>query len=164
MKVLKLLKDARGWVVLGVLMIGVGVAPASWTAKAGIDVWNIPKLEAEIAENERFSKVMDAESEVLTHRIQTKDILVKELLAGRVSFAAVTDQFQTLNSDDPEVIHQLKLHYHLQDDRTVSALNVLAFAGTYLESNENPATKPVVLKKLDDEFERLFPNVEALKN
>ncbi|CAN5255806.1 hypothetical protein BH11PLA2_BH11PLA2_10980 [soil metagenome] len=161
---MKVLKYARGLIVLGVMMMAVAVAPANWTARAGLDVWNVPKLQEEIAANERFSREMDVESEIITHRIQVKDTLVKELIAGRATLAVVADQFQTLNNDDPEIKFQLQKHYRLKDERIVSALNVLAFAETYLEGESNPALKPAVMRRLDDEFDRLFPHFETMND
>jgi hypothetical protein len=160
---MKVFRDYRWYIVAGLIMIAVAMSPGRWTSRAGLDFWNIPQLEAEIAACEEKSKRMDAENEALTVRIQIKDVLVKELIAGRVSLASVSDQFYTLNSDDPVVIDQLRRHFHIDDDRAVAALNVIAFADTYLDTEADAVRKPVIMKRLDDEFDRLFPQYESMQ-
>jgi DNA-binding protein YbaB len=162
MKFLQVLKYARSLMVVGVLMIAAAIAPGDWVARMGFDFWNMSRLKAELRENQRLSKEMDAESALLSVRIQVKDSLVRDLIAGRASLEAVSNQFYALNSDDPEVIRLLQKQYHLDDVRAVSALNVLTFAETYLDCDAHAKDRNKVMERLDAEFDRLFPELATL--
>lgn len=151
------MKWLRSLIGLGLLLIVSAFLPQEWVQSAGLDVWNMPKLHAEIVQCQQQSQAMDEEARVLTQRIAVKDQLVKELVEGRADFKKVTDQFAALNSDDPEVIVHLRDYYHVSNERELAALNVLAFAETYLDADGQQAKKPAVMRRLDREFDAMFP-------
>ena len=154
---MKVLTHSRILAGAGLVLIGAALAPPSWYQAAGLDLWSLPTLQAEIAENTRISDEMDEEARALTHRIAVKDRLVKDLVEGRTSLATVTVQFHAINSNDPEMLHHLRGYYHVESDRELCALNVLAFAETYLDGDQYISEKPGVLIRLDREFDELFP-------
>ncbi len=157
---MNVLKNARWFVVAGFVVMSMAFVPASWIQAAGLDVWSLPDLHAEIAENERRSVEMDDEARAIAQRIAVKDQLVKDLVAGKTNLAAVTTQFEVLNSSDPGIYINLRDYYQNDDVRVLSARTVIAFAETYLDCSEHTAKKPKVMKRLDREFDSLFPDLE----
>src|SRR5436853_4288534 len=48
------------------------------------DFWNLPRLHSEIAESERLSDEMDLKGAVVRQRIEVKNQLTNEVVAGRL--------------------------------------------------------------------------------
>ena len=154
---------ARRWLVLS-LVTAVGLVVADrvgWAADAGLDVWNLRKLERTHAEQEALNAKYTDEYEAVSQRIVVKEELVADLVAGRTTLAVVTDEFVTLNRSDPAVMSILHNTFRASDPREVNARSVLEFAESHVFASA--ADKETALRPLYAEFARLFPSAEALQ-
>lgn len=143
---------------LGFTSIALAFAPQSWVQEAGLDVWNVPKLYAEIAATRKHSEELEESARSLVQQLAVKDQLVKELLNGHMDLASVTDQFHELNCDGSNVIVYLRVFHQVDDTRELSALNVMAFVDKYLDDDSQKARKSTIKRKLDCEFDAMFPD------
>jgi hypothetical protein len=147
----------RRWSVVGAMAAGLGLAAerTGLAAAAGVDVWNLPGLERQLAEHERVEARLEAQCELSVARIAVKEALIADLAAGRATLAGVTDRFQELNRDRPETLVMLRQIYRIPDARELTARNVLDFVAQ--RPFPSPAARAAVTRRLTAEFARLFP-------
>jgi len=154
---------ARRWLVLlCVTAAGLVVADrVGWAADAGLDVWNLPELKRTQAAQEALDARYTDEYEAVSQRIMVKEERVADLVAGRATLAAVTDEFESLNRSDPAVMAILHHTYRSTDPREVNARSVLEFAESHTFASA--AHKETALRPLYAEFAHLFPSAGALE-
>jgi hypothetical protein len=147
----------RRWIVVGVLAVAaLAFADQAGLARAaGLDLWNLPKLERQLKEQEDLVSRFDAEFAILSHRMAAKDALVRDLVAGRATLAGTADEFLALNAGHPETMSVLRDVHSTDDAREMSARNVIDFVR--LHRFPSRAAKAAALDKLNAEFALLFP-------
>jgi hypothetical protein len=138
---------------VGAVVVAAGLAPG-WAAAVGLDVWNVPALREEArAETER-SEVLAAEDEDIRRRIEVKEALVADLIAGRAALAGVAARFLDLNEDRPEYMAAVRANYPGDTDLERTARNVIEYTAGRL-AGEPPARRAEVAERLESEFRAL---------
>jgi hypothetical protein len=74
----------------------------AWASTVGLDVWNLPDLDREMASERRRAEVLDAKGEIVRLRSVKKAHVVREVLAGRMTLLEGAADFRTVNSDPPD--------------------------------------------------------------
>lgn len=148
----------RRWGVVGAVAVGglVAAERAGWAAAAGVDVWNLPGLEREMAEQELADARLDAEYEAVAVRMATKDALTRDLVEGRSTLAETAARFRVLNADHPATMAVLRQVYGAGDPRELTARNVLDYVA--LHPFPSPAARAAAVRRAAAEFARLFPS------
>jgi hypothetical protein len=93
-----LFRLALGVGLLAVLAVGVHCASATWASRLGLDFWNVPELQRDLARQRRLAEELDAAAAALLRRIEAKDRLVEELAARRLTLFEVAASFDELTT------------------------------------------------------------------
>jgi len=97
-------------------------------ATLAIDMVQTPGLRDEIKEDAEFREILEVVNREIQRRIAIKEALIAELIAGRVTLAATTEQFLTMNQDRPEYMMIIRASYPGRTDYEKSAYNVISYA------------------------------------
>lgn len=148
---------------LGVVLVVVGAvyATSGWLTAAGYDVWRVTEYQHQLEVHEQYSQQLDATMEGSEYRRMMKEEMVKDYLAGRTTFATMTDEFQHLNASCESIRHALHDMYPARDERETAARNVLDFVSAAVP--KDAPNRAAVLRALRAEFRATFPQVEAPK-
>jgi hypothetical protein len=111
---------------LGIAVVVLAVNPV-WATAAGLDVWNVPALQQEIAQASEHAKVLAARDEVIQCNILAKEHLIRELIAGRSTLADTSAAFLTLTRCSPETMDIVRVNYPGSTDEERFARNVMHF-------------------------------------
>ncbi|MFO0824289.1 MAG: hypothetical protein U0792_14445 [Gemmataceae bacterium] len=87
----------------------------------------------------------------LRHRIELKNMLVSELLAGRRGLADVTAQFLSLNQAHEEYMSVIHTQYSGATDTEKTARNVIGYAAINL-GDCGPIQRAMILARLECEL------------
>lgn len=113
--------------VIVVPFVSLAVANPSWAKAVGIDVWNVPGLEEELAAAGRDRERLAAFDVTLMNRIAAKEVIIGELIAGRATLADATSQFRSLNAERPGLLEIMRATYPNRTDEERAALNVIDY-------------------------------------
>jgi len=141
-------------VLIAPLVLAAWARPA-WAATVGLDVWNMPALQDQVKTSVIHSHELDLENAEIRDRIAVKEGLISQLLMGRSSLAATTEQFMALNESHPEYLDVIRRSCPGATDEEKMARNVLEFSSPRL--NAEPAWQRfAALARLQGEFHSLF--------
>jgi hypothetical protein len=150
---LSAISPRRILLVLAVLVAAV-VANPTWAAAIGIDVWNLPALHQGIETGAEQRREFDHKGVDVLRRIDLKDRLVADLIAGRSTLAEVTGEFLDLNRDRPGYLTALQANFPGQTDEERTARNVLFYVSHHV-GHLSPADRAEVKARLESELARL---------
>jgi hypothetical protein len=91
----------RGSLVLGAalsLLGGVLCLFPGTAARLGLDLWNLPELGLELQRDEAYGTELDREAEETFRREVTKEEVVPEVLAGRLTLWQAAARFRALDA------------------------------------------------------------------
>jgi hypothetical protein len=111
-----------------VAIFGVLVVRPTWAQSIGADVWNMPALKEHMRELQSDIARLDAEDEVVRHRIAVKEAFVADLYAGRATLVETTERFAELDASRPLYMATLRRTYPAATDRETIARNVIEYA------------------------------------
>lgn len=140
---------------LAALALSVGAASAlspGWVRSAGLDVWNVPRLERAVNEAAEQNRQLDEEDAEIRHRIREKEVLVAELIAGRTTLADVTARFLVLNHPYPEYTRMIRVSYPGSSDEERAARNVIAYT---LPRVGDPSRRCAMASRLEAELQSI---------
>jgi hypothetical protein len=141
--------------VLLALLVSAAVVAANptWAAAIGLDVWNLPALRQCMETEDAKRRAFAYEDAELFRRMDLKDRLVAELIAGRTTLADVTEEFVALNRDRPGYTTTIRATYPGQTDEERTARNVLGYVSQRM-GDLPPARQAEVMARLESEFAR----------
>lgn len=132
------------------LLVAHAVAP-KWSRRAGLDVWNIPTLEADYRAAGEELADMDAHAERSARRRETATQIATQLAAGDTTLAAATDAIRTVFADDRGLPTALEFEYRdIPSERLRFARHVIDRVGRLL--NEDPSRLVEVTARLEAEY------------
>lgn len=143
---------------LGLLLlapVAVAAAAPDWAAAVGLDLWNLPALHSEVEHQLARERNLDVEDDGIRRRIEVKETLVAELIAGQTTLAEVTDQFLTLNRPHENYMHALRSAYPAATDDETIARAVLGFVSARVQSLP-PNQREEVTARLDAQLGRFL--------
>ncbi len=146
---------ARPFALVGSgLLAGLAVLTVhpTWAQAIGADVWNLPALNEQIRTEEAEDDRLADADETVRQRIAIKEAIVADLIAGRCTLAAATDQFTELNAARPEYLTVLRTEFAGETDREKFARNVIAFTLPRVAAPERAALRA----RLDAELRRML--------
>ena len=135
------------------LLAPVAAAAPDWAAAVGLDLWNLPSLHSEVEHQLAKERNLDAEDEGIRQRIEIKETLVAELIAGQATLAEVTEQFLALNRSHPYYMEALRGTYSGATDEETVARAVVGFVNARLP-NLPREQREEVTARLDAELGR----------
>ncbi|MFO0797679.1 MAG: hypothetical protein U0804_09375 [Gemmataceae bacterium] len=143
------------WAAAGAAVAALGPWLPGWLAAAGLDAWNVPAVRSQMAANLRTQARLDGEIADLQGQIRSKDRLVDELIAGRLSLADATDQFEGMLAMQPRTAHGLRQMYpDVASDRERVARHVMDYTRSRLA---DAAERDRLGARMAAEMTLLFP-------
>jgi hypothetical protein len=103
-------------------------ANPSWTTTLGFDVWNLPELQEEARAAAETGEALKAAQDEVRGRIDTKEELIRDLVAGRRSLDDVATQFTVLNEGYDDLLAMIRHLYPGATDEEKTLWNVVDFA------------------------------------
>lgn len=143
------------WVAAGAAVVALSPWLPGWLTAAGLDVWNAPALRTQVAANLREQARLDGEIADVQSQIRGKERLVEELIAGRISLTAATDQFEAMLAAQPRTSNGLR---HLYPDATSERERVARHVIDYTRSRlTDPTERDRLGARMTSELSLLFP-------
>jgi len=143
-------KHAVRIAVYGTLVAAASVLallPSSLAQQHGLDVWNVPQLEAEIEVAEAEYVEMDKETQVVLEHIGQKEALILELLDGQIELLEAARHFREMSVDNPCYLSTLRDNYPGRSLDECFCLNVLDYASRWLAERPELAANVAELKR-----------------
>lgn len=132
--------------------VATAFAPRHWVCQHGLDFWNVPALEAEVAEHEAAIREFDSETLIVLKRIAEKDAVVLELVYGHISLVEAARCFHSLNAGNWSHQAALEERYPGMNADECVYLNVIEYAERMAAERPETAREIVQLKR---QFESL---------
>jgi hypothetical protein len=139
-------------VVLFLLAAGASMAYPAWVADAGLDFWNLPTLEDQVADETRLGETLDQRSDVMQRSVHLRMALADELIENRAHISEVIAEYVALNQSDPGRMAVVRRFFPATTDEESTYLQVRSFVRG--ELTRQPARCAATLARLDREFER----------
>jgi hypothetical protein len=108
----------------------------------------------EASRDAALTSELDETARDLRRRIELKDRLVADLLAGRATMAEVTSQFLAMNHERPEYLAVVRFHYPGATDTEKAARNVIGYAEPEI-AQYHPIHRVLVLARLELQLREL---------
>jgi hypothetical protein len=113
------------------------------------DLWNWHEIQDTTAHEVEHTRQLDAEDETIQKRIEIKEALIADLIAGRATLAEVTDEFLHLNESREIYMIALRKSYPCTSDEEIIAHNVIAYTTDRTADSTQRAT---ILARLECEL------------
>ena len=91
---------------LGLALIALTVVRPGWASVVGLDLWNLPLLNGEIAEQENISARLDRQQIIVLARLAAKEEVLHELLAEQITLVEAAEEFRRLDQTPVESIQR----------------------------------------------------------
>jgi hypothetical protein len=136
---------ACGLLAAGLTAVAVSLRP-DWAGDLGIDVWNMPELQEQIARNLREQEALDREGEVVHRRMAAKRVVVADLAAERLTLLEAAARFRDLNALSPDSLHYVRTCYPGTTDEERLCRQVIAWTETELHERRADDAERVVAR------------------
>src|SRR5262245_45897858 len=84
-------------VVLGLATAGASFANPDWASDLGLDFWNVPTFKQKLAHDNQLRIELDRIDERVLKRIAIKEVIVADLVAGKVDLLEAAAEFRAVN-------------------------------------------------------------------
>lgn len=120
---------------------------------AGLNVRGaIDADEEDLRVQEEFAAELTRVGKRIDQRIALKNIVVQNLIAGRVTLASAAEDFDSLNKLEPELVVQKSI-FPGDTDKETAALQVVTYIRSAVKNREN---EQKILDRVEGEFEKMF--------
>jgi hypothetical protein len=137
---------------LGLALAGVSVARPSWPADLGVDFWNVPALNARLKQHQQVAVALEYQDEQVMRRIAVKEVIVHDLIAGRISLVEAAAQFRALNAGRRDYLSVIRATFPGRTDDERICRNVIGFVEAAVEQDEDGR---YTVHRLNEELWRL---------
>ena len=142
------------WSVLAALALGglAGISQAvpEWTEDSGIDFWNLPRLNRQLESQARRSEELDARFESTLSRIEMRQQVVNQLVAGHLSLREAAAKFREINQSVRQNAELVEAMYpNMGEDERYCRYVLDYVRGSMGYGN----TRTAVMMRLEQEFE-----------
>ena len=113
----------------------------------------------ELDEIEAVRRDLDRQVAVMTERIQTKELLIRDLVEGKTTLREVAEKFHRMNAEFPACMSVIRARYPDMTDEERMARNVLEF----VHLQDLPADQlKAVEARLGGEFYQVFGHKDVV--
>jgi hypothetical protein len=136
--------------IIAALVVAQAVAPG-WARAAGLDVWNLPAVEAEYRAASDHLDDLRATHDHLQRQVGASDQVVGLLIDGRLPLAAAAEELALINRGRTGFYEALRVrHPEAASDQELAAWYALEKAVRWLAAD--PARRAAVSARLDAEL------------
>jgi hypothetical protein len=130
-------------------LAGMGQAVPDWAEDAGFDFWNLPQINRQLEEQARRSEDLDARLESSLNRIELRQRIIGELLAGQITLSQAAAQFRDLTWAVPKYVALIQMQYPNMNEAEKYCRYVLDYARRYSGHHKEPGQ---IISRLEREF------------
>lgn len=130
----------------------VAIANSERVASVVFSVCQPQKLHDDYQGEMQLAKDLEVSDQEVRRRIQIKESLIHQLIAGRTTLEEVTTQFLMMNQCRPGYMAVIRASYPGDSDEERTARNVIGYATVEL-SGASETERAEVLTRLEGEFE-----------
>jgi hypothetical protein len=135
------------------LLVAHTIAP-DWSRRAGLDVWNLAKLEADRRSAAEARDDISAHAERSARRREAANQIASQLVAGTTTLSAATDQIDQIFGGDESVATTLEMTYYtVPTQRLRLARHTIDRAKRVFE--DDPARFAAVSARLEAEYREM---------
>jgi hypothetical protein len=151
------------WSGLAALVVGglAGMSQAvpDWAEDSGVDFWNLSRLNQQLETQARRTEDLDARFESTFSRIEMRQRVLDQLLAGQMSLREGAVKFREFTQAVPKHVELVKSQYPNMSEDEMYCRYVLDYAWKHSGFPKEPTP---ALMRLHDEFEGTFPHSGAV--
>jgi len=136
---------------LMLIPIAAFVATSEWGTSIVFTACEPQTLHDDYRKELELAKQLEASDEEVLRRIEVQEMLVRQLIAGRVSLAEVTNQLLMMHQNHPACMAAIRAEFPGNSDEEKFARKVIGCAVIEV-SLSNPDRKAEVLARLESEF------------
>jgi hypothetical protein len=100
-------------------------ADPAWARSAGLDVWNVGRLENDLRHNQAEYLKLEARHELMLRQFEQNDLLVRDVFAGRRPLAEAAEVLWEANQEMPGFVAVLQVRYRGPSTTAKAAHNIL---------------------------------------
>jgi hypothetical protein len=97
--------------VVAACALGATSVWPTWANDLGLDVWNVPAMARQMENDKSHMADMEEADQAILRRMQVKDVIIGEVIAGRTGLLEAAVQFKALHSDDTCFHQMLSLYF-----------------------------------------------------
>ena len=132
---------------LAVLCVAAVLIPGPVGARSVVDdLWNWREIQDTTAHEVEHTRRLEIEDEEIQKRIDIKEVLIADLIAGRTTLAEVTSEFLRLNQGREVYMITLRRSHPDVSDEEMTARNVIDFTA---ERIPDPSLRATILANLE---------------
>src|SRR5438128_1397708 len=128
-------------------------ADPDWPADAGLDLWNVPSLRAQIDRWQRQGHELDDRLRATQRRLDFKNRVATEVLAGEMTLREAARAYRAANANNPQFVPQMRLVYLTGSEDELHARNVIGMIRGILERD----------RQQDEKVARFEKELQAMK-
>lgn len=132
--------------------VAVAVANSEWVASSVFALCQPQTLHDDYRGELKLAKELEETDQEVRRRIEIKESLVRQLIAGQTTLAEVTNLFLVMNQSRPGYMAVIRVTYAGSTDEEKTARNVIGYAAAEM-SRVNPEQQAEVLGRLECELE-----------
>jgi hypothetical protein len=144
------------------LAVVVGAVLPGVAASIGLDFRDLPELQRQLEEGQRTRAELESrEAEVLA-RLDTKEQIVTDLLAGRLTLLTAAARFHALTANVPGAVRYLRFCYEGRSDEERYCRQVISWVRTEALVMAPPEVTRVTLRRLEAELQQHLDSGEPI--
>lgn len=132
---------------------GLLAACPDWAEEIGADDWFGSASRQELRANQRELARTRASQLRVGKRLELKQIIIDDVISGRLDLRAAAEQFRALNEIEPEIMTATRANFAGANDDEICARQVMGFARSKLM--DDPSRRQDVIERLDAELRDL---------
>jgi hypothetical protein len=136
------------------LLASVGYVQPQWAAGLGMDFWNLPELHRRLDRAYEETAELDRRAGILLRRIDAKERITDELIAGRMKLEKALPRFRELNDTPADFPNHYREFYPASSAEESVCLQLLSWVRNSMD--ERPLLREEVMARLEAEKEELF--------
>lgn len=125
--------------------IGLAFAQPGILEETGLDIYNIPKLQAELKISEEKSKSLERHFKLSAQRAQKQTQMIDDFVEGKISVSQIVDEIQRLYPKEYLEMVQLTLNIDEDDD----AIGITKILLVWLENRQKKNNSTKVQRAID---------------
>jgi hypothetical protein len=134
------------------LLAGASYLRPDWAIALGIDLEDLPRLQARIEREQRRQADLDEQEERALRHVAQRHEVVDRLIGGRLSLLEAAARFRDLTVDSPECLRYLRNRFPGASDEECFCRQVIGWVEIELK-DRSPADVPRVVGRLEAELQ-----------
>ena len=128
----------------------------AWAARAGLDWWSLPDLQAQLRRAEQQQAALGQGDGVTLARMTGKEAVTRDLRAGRLTLLQAAARFRALNASPGGPAADLRAHFAGTTAEERVCRQVISWTQAAVSQDESPAAGRHTGRRLEAELAGLL--------